>query len=274
MNKNIDIHWFDLDGTLWETDAMWWIIDKNDPSNFILKITQHEGSLIQGGFHISDGNKINYNGHEMWIGNDLWEKVQRKKPIKIEDVGISWREFGDTALIENQANNVRFHLNRIAHLEDTTHIINLLTARGNKNAHDLLLEKLKGELDKFNISINKSYFTSDPTSVQIVGSTPMKKTMIMLQFIVGYQIKNGEFVPMQVDAYQNTHFYDDEDKNIEAALNINNYLRDLLKNTQPWLKEKIEQKVIEHKPTMSVNLITSNELKPFENTKVDIQILD
>jgi hypothetical protein len=204
----------------------------------------------------------------------MWEKIQRKKSIPVENIGVSWREFGDTALIQQQAENVKFHLHRISHLADTTHTINLLTARGNKEAHELLLIKLKGELDKFNININKSFFTSDPMSVGIVGSTPMKKAMIMLQFIVGYQIKNGEFMPLQLDSHQNTFFYDDEDKNIEAALNINNYLKDLLINTQPWLRDKIRAKVIEHKPTLTVNLVSSNELNPFDTQKIDIIILD
>lgn len=274
MNKWTDIHWFDLDGTIWSTDAMWWIIDKNDPANYIIKISQHEGSLILAGFHKNDGHKITYNGHEMWISKDVWAKIQRKKSIKAEDIGVSWREFSDSILIEKQAENVEFHLHRIHHLCDTNHTINLLTARGNKKAHDLLLTKLNQELDKINVNVNKSFFTSDPLSVQIAGNTPMKKAMIMLQFIVGYQIKDAEFVPLQLEAHQNTYFYDDEDKNIEAAINMNNYLRELLTNTQPWLKDKIISKVNEHNPCLYANLVSSNELNPFETTKVDIKILD
>ena len=59
---NKEIHWWDLDGTLWQLDTKLWLIDKNDPSEPVLKITSNEANLITGGFFKSEGLRIWHNG--------------------------------------------------------------------------------------------------------------------------------------------------------------------------------------------------------------------
>jgi hypothetical protein len=254
-------HFYDLDGTLWQTDAKWWIIDKNDPSKCIKRISQYEGSLIIGGYYKADNLYISYNGLEGWLNKDLWNYITNKKDVSIKDIGISLREFSDVKLIESQAKNITFNIHHISHLENTSDKINLITARGNKLAHTLLLDKLNIELVKLNINVADIHFVNDPTSVNIVGSTSTKKCLIILQSIVGYLINNNQFIAIECDKFNTTYFYDDEDKNIDACNLINQFL-----------KEKIINEIKENKPVLYLNLVTSNKINPFITTKVDIVV--
>ena len=271
VNSEINkIHWFDLDGVLWQIDAKWQIIDKNDPGNYILRISQYEGALLQAGFYKNDGHYVQYNGADGWLSKDLWDKIQSKKQITENDLGYSWREFNDTAIIEKQADNVTFYINTIEHLKGTKDTVNLLTARGNKDAHELLLNKLNRELEKLNIFVEKAFFVNDPKSIDFVGNTSTKKTLCILQNAIGYMIEENRFVPKQCDKYDESHFYDDEEKNIEAAMCINKFYEMLLENTMPALKDKILEDSKKRSPKLFVNLVSSNSLKPFESKKVDI----
>lgn len=267
------IHWIDLDGTLWHTDAKWWIIDKNDPSKPVIKISQLEGSLILSGFHKSDDIHVSYNGQEGFLSKDMFIKICRVKKLDPIDIGFSWREFQDKDLIEKQVPDLVLYVDRIKNLSgDERNTINLLTARGNKDAHQPMLDKLHGALSLMNIKINDSYFVSDPSSVSFIGRTDVKKIMCILQNITGFLIKDSGFVPLQAPAYKVTHFYDDEDRNIETALNANFYLKELLTYTPEWLIEDIHRNISNNQPVLYVNKVETNELNPFSTKEVKIVV--
>lgn len=270
--NNITIHWFDLDGTLWNTDAMWWIIDKNKPGTYLYKVTQYEGNLILSGYYKGDNHYINYNGLEGWLSEELWIKLQRVKKFKDIDLGISWREYVDHDLISLQAENLIIHIDRINHLSGKKEIINLLTARGNKKSHDSLIEKLNTDLAKLDITINDAYFVNDPTVLNLYGTTPEKKMICILEKIVGHKIENNAFVHILTEKYDESHFYDDEDKNIDICKVINNYLTKYLNKTEPWLKQQITESIKNRKPKLYLNIVNTNELNPFDTEIIDIKI--
>lgn len=274
MNKTNDIksiHWFDLDGTLWQTPAKWWIVDKNDPDKPLLRITQYEGGLILSGHWRGDEKYLRYNGMDGWISKDMWDAINKKKQLRPEDLGVSWREFTDAKIIESHAEDIVFHIDRIAHLRDTNHVINLLTARGNKKAHAILLDKLNSELSTINLNVSESHFVNDPeTAVHIQGTTGTRKCLTMLQNIVGFAIEGGQFVPKACEKYDISHFYDDEDKNIEDCHQVNKYLYGLLESTMPKLKDQIARDILERKPRLMLNLVSTNKLNPFTTSEVRI----
>lgn len=271
--KNEVIHWIDLDYTLWETNAMWWIIDKNNPSKYLVRVSQHEAYLIMSGHYAGANHKIYYNGIDGWLSNELWNKIQQIKSIDAENLGISWREYINVDLIEKQTENLIIHIDRIKHLAGTKDVINLLTARGNKKGHELLIKTLREHLEKHNIHIKDEYFVSDPTVVNMAVSSSEKKMLCILQNIVGYKIKDNHFEPIVMDKYDISNFYDDEDRNIEECLNINTWLKKYLENTIPWLKQKIEESISMRKPKLILNVVTSNELNPFMVQEVKIKII-
>ncbi len=265
------VHWYDLDGTLWQTPAKWWIVDKNKPDAAIVRISQYEGSLILSGHWRNDGKYLRYNGMDGWLSQEMWEAVNRKRQLRPEDLGISWREFTDSSIIESHAKDLVFHMDRISHLKDSKDAINLLTARGNKKAHQLLLDLLVEQLKELNLSVNESHFVNDPeTTVNIQGSTSTRKCLTILQNMVGYSIENEQFVPKSCDKYDVSHFYDDEDKNIEDCMQIAKYLDSLLEKTMPRLRDTIKEELKSRKPRLVLNLVSTNKLNPFTTTEVEI----
>lgn len=270
LQHNKNIHWYDLDGVLWQTDAKWWIVDKMSPSKPIIKISQYEGSLILSGHYRSDNIFVSYNGHEGYLSKEMFLKIQSKKNISKEDIGFNWREFTDSKIIEKQAEYIIFNIKYISHLKDTEDDVKLLTARGNKDAHDILLNKLNGELSGLNILISDSIFINDIKFLNITGSTSVKKTMCILQSMVGYEIHDDKFVPISVEKYDCSYFYDDEDKNIEQCKLMNTHLLKLLENTMPSLRSEILEDVRMRQPKLIINLVTTNEENMFITNEVII----
>lgn len=269
---NKTIHFIDLDGTLISTGAMWWIIDKNTPDTYLCRITQQESSLILGGFYKHDEHAINYNGMDGWLSTVLWNKIQRIKRLKSEDIGISWREYADHDHIDKQSVNLVVHLHRVAHLKNSTDVINLLTARNNRNAHTLLLLQLNDELSKLNIKINDAIFVNDSSIVRHVGTTAEKKMICILENIVGHKIEDNAFMPILVEKYDVSHFYDDDDMNIAQCRVINRYLKECIDKTQPWLKQQITEHVNMRKPKLFLHMVNTNELNPFDTEEILITI--
>lgn len=257
------MHFFDLDGTLIQTDAKWWIIDKNNPDKYIIKISQYEGSLIISGFYKKDNHYFKYNGIEGWISHDLWFKILKIKSIDIKNIGISWREFSDVKMIENQADKLIFLDHHINHIKNTKDIVNILTARGNKEAHKLIIDKILLSLNDLNININDEYFVNDIEMKNILGTSAVKKCLVLLQSIVGYKIDKDKFVPISIDKFDKCYFYDDEDINIEKCLDINNYMNLFLNKTMPKLRDIILKDIENRKPILYTHLVTSNKLNPF-----------
>lgn len=264
-----EIHWFDLDNTLWKTNAKWWLLDKNNPTNPIFRITQLEAQLILNGKYVSDSNQIYYNGFTGWLSNELLTKIKQKKNIELENIGISFREYQDEKLIVNQASDLFVYIDRLKNIK--TNKINLLTARANKSAHTSLINKLEESLNKINIKLNDIVFVSDPSCVHNYGSTSEKKLQCIIESLIGYKIDTG-FSPMLCDSYDICHFYDDEDLNIDECKNINKRIEYLLTLTQPWLKERILNNLKFSEKKLYLNLVTTNEMNPFETSIIDIKI--
>ena len=65
MNKELAM--FDLDNTLWYIKSDIWVIDKNNPSVPILKISPIEFALIRSGIYVKDDILIEYNGESFFI---------------------------------------------------------------------------------------------------------------------------------------------------------------------------------------------------------------
>lgn len=266
------IYWFDLDGVLWTSHAMWWVIDKLNPAKPIIRISQYDGALILSGFYRHDNIFVQYNGHEGFISKDMFLKIQKIKNIEPKNIGFSWREFSDSKLIESQAKNVTINIKYIEHLKDCTSPINLLTARGNLQAHKMLLDKLNVELSKLNLSINKECFVNDISVQNITGSSAKRKAYFILQNMIGYELEIDKFVPIKCDKFNESYFYDDEDKNIEECLNMNLLFQTMLNNTLPALRKLIIEDIKVRCPKLFVNLATTNEANLFITKEVILSI--
>jgi hypothetical protein len=270
MENKKEISWIDLDHTLILTDAKWWILDKNNPDKPLFKVSQYDGTLIRTGFHKGDNLPIYYNGIPGFLSKEIWEKIQRIKKFKLEDIGVSYREYTDASLINEHLTNCVFYIDRFKSLKD--HTIKILTARGNKEGHLGLISLLETKMDEAGLKLNDSYFVNDPKQVQFGTNSAERKLLCIIEKIVGYKIQDMEFTHVVDETYDISNFFDDEDHNISICKDINKFIRFILTNTEEWLQEKIKASLNSRKPILRTHLVTSNEMNPFYTEEIKIEI--
>jgi hypothetical protein len=265
MNK--EIAFFDLDNTLWYIKSDFWIIDKNNPSVSILKISPIEFALIKSGIYVKDDILIEYNGESYFISRDMLERIQRKsKNVRIGNLGISYTEFFDDNILNKK--DVKLLLNNIKHLIGKNIEIGVLTARSDRKKHAELLNKLRLKLKEFGLEISKVYFVSE--SIKAVGyqdKVSYNKNKILLEHLIGLKIEDNKFVPIKKESYNKVYFYDDLKSNIMSSNSLQEYFDFLVRNSDDDCVEYINDRLENNSLMLINNLITNNEMNPFE-TKI------
>lgn len=267
---NKTIHFFDLDGTLWNIDSRIWIIDKEEPHKPIIRLDNYEKQKILSGFYIKDKLKIEYNGEEYFISVKIFNKIQIKKRIPIERLGISWIEFIDDSYINNTKS--KFLFNNIKHLRNQDVNICILTSRTNRSKHAGILNELRKKLMDIGIEIYKIYFVSDRLYQKHNENISLDKVYILLEHLIGLKIENGVFKAIKQDWFNDIYFYDDEKMNIDYANDIQKIFNRVLKNTDDELFKLVVERLNTVDCTLTNNLITNNEINLFETQKIILKL--
>lgn len=270
LTSKKEISWVDLDHTLILTDAKWWILDKQKPDTYIFRVSQYEGTLIRTGFYKGDNLPIYYNGIGGFLSKEIWEKLLKIRKFNLEDIGVSYREYSDEALINEHLINCVFFIERFKELKD--HTINILTARGNKDGHKGLITLLETKMGEKGLVLHDSVFVNDPKQINFGTNSAEKKLMCIIEKIVGYKIHDSEFSHIVDETYDISNFFDDEDININICKDINKFIRFLVDNSEEWLQEKIRVSLNSRKPILRTHLINSNEMNPFYTEEIKIEI--
>jgi len=266
--NNKKMHVFDLDGTLWNIETKVWILDKEEPHKPIIRLDNYEINKILSGLYKSDGLKIEYNGSEYYISNDIFNKVTRKKRIPIERLGLSWIEFYD----ENYINNTKttFLFKNINHLRNKGEYITLLSGRSNRERHAIILNELRKKLMDIGIEIYKLYFVSDKFYYKHDETISLNKVHRLLEHLIGLKIEDGKFVSFKQDWFNKVYFYDDEKINIDYANDVQTIFNRLLLQTDDDLFKLIIERIKSNEIVLINNLVTNNEVNLFETTEVKL----
>jgi len=257
---NKQINFFDLDGVLWDIDSRVWVIDKESPSTPIIRLDDDETSKILNGVYLKQEHKIEYNGGEWYLSQELFNRINRKKKISIERLGLSWIEFYDKDKINNS--KIKYTLNNIKNLRNDTNMICILTGRAYQNRHAELLNKLRLKLLDLNINIFKIYFVSEDirTKKQTIS---LNKAHILLEHMIGLKIEDNIFVPKKQDWYSEVVFYDDEKTNIDYANDIQVLFERVMKKTDDELYLTIMNRLKNNESTLITNLVTNNDINNY-----------
>ena len=262
-----EIAFFDLDNTLWYIKSDIWVIDKDKPNIPIIKISPIEFALIKSGIYLKDDIPVDYNNETFYISMDMLERIHRKnKNIRFGKLGISYSEFFDDDILNKQ--EVQLLLNNIKHLIGKNIKIGVLTARSDRKKHGKLLNKLRLKLKEYGLEIDKIYFVSE--SIRMIGGQDKvvyDKNKILLEHLIGLTIEDNHFVPLKKDAYDKVYFYDDLSSNFMSANKLQDYFDFLVRNSDDECIEHINNRFENNTLLLINNLITNNEVNPFE-TKV------
>jgi len=265
-----EIHFFDLDGTLWNIKSNPHIIDKEKPYKSIIKISRNEFSLIKNGVYKQDNIPLEYNGNIFYISKELYKKIYKKtKSENVKRFGISFMEYTDRELLNNS--NIEYLLNNINHLRGRKDIsMGILTARSNMKNHSDIINNLRLELINIGISIDKNYFIGDKFSFNTIDKQRLQKSHILLEHLIGFKIKYNKFISEKQDWYRKVYFYDDDNRNIHYANDIQRILNELLYNTDDDIFKIIIDRINNNKIILNNNLVTNNDFNRFKTTSIDI----
>ena len=267
MNSLKEIAFFDLDNTLWYIKSNAWVILKDKPGKPLMKISSIEFTLIQNGVYISDDNVIEFNNEKYFVSDDFVERLERrKKGVKLSNVGISYAEYFDEEILNKK--KVNLLLNNIKHLIGKDIEIALLTARTDRGKHAGLLNKLRVKLEEYGFEISKIYFVSD--RLKFIGTSDKvayDKNKVLLEHLIGLEIEDDRFTPMKKDAYNRVYFYDDVKQNFLTVNSMQEYFNNLLMRSDDEVVEYINNRLKNETLLLMNNLITNNEVNPFE-TKI------
>lgn len=265
-----EFHFFDLDHTLWEMENYAWVIDKNKPEIPLVKITLNELLMIKKGFYRNDNLKINYNGQEFYISKQLMDKIQKKKIVGINNLGISYIEMTSPEYINTT--KTTFLTKNIMHLigRDDLKII-ILTGRNNRQKHEKILNLLRLKLQEMGLEIFKIYFIGDEMKIENDEEISYRKAVVLLEHMVGMKTEDNTFIPLKQDFSNSIYFYDDEIQNINSANNIQSIFDKIYRNTtNEDVKKIIIDRIKNMNLTLCTNLVGTNEINRFTKKMINL----
>jgi hypothetical protein len=262
MNK--EIHFFDLDGTLWEIQGKVWVISKDNPNVPLLKIDREEFNLIKSGLYKEDNIQVNYNDQWYWIPSELMDRIKKKRNLDEDNIGFSFREFFDV----NYINRIKIILKNIIDLNNKKIDVGIITGRHDREGEQEFLNKLRIKLNELNLDINKMYYLGDRFSYELRDNISFSKSKLLLEHLIGIKIEKDKFVPLKQDWYKTIYFYDDEIQNIYTANKIQQFFNEIIRNTDDEVFNIIKEKITENELILYTNYISNNELNKFKTTKI------
>ncbi len=259
-------HFFDLD-TIVDIDNKVWIIDKNNPNNPILKITQSDFNLIRKGVYKSQNQKIALNGDNYWFTEDILNQIKiRSKRIKFDlsNLGFSMQEFSNSELIKDLDYNLNLDL--FTNIKNTTDHIYIICSKNNKKNYEIIIKKIEDKLYKLGLEIKSYYFISETFYNRNLDDILYKKIRIILQHLVGYKTEGDKFIDSEIDGYDEVFYYDSDLHNTNIP--VNDFLKSILDNTEDSLKRSIISEINSVQKFAYMNWVSPNKVNRIQSKKI------
>lgn len=268
----VKAHFFDID-TLLEVKGEAWIVDKDNPSVPILKISSSDFNLIENGIYRKQNNKIEFNGKTFWLPTELFNKIKIKAKIfkaNFGNLAISLQEFYNKGIIDEM--NIKLNLDVISKLKNTQDDIYIICSKQTKRNYQTPIEKLEVELKKIGLKIKDFYFINENLYRIDNDEVRFKKMRLILQHLMGYKTDGLKFIDEELTQYSKISYYDNEVDTLKISEDINNLLELTLTNTQEGLKNVIKEILIDEKPQLLVNKINTNHVNQIETKKIILSL--
>jgi len=265
-------HFFDLD-TLMYVKGEAWIVDKDNPSIPLMKISRSDFNLIESGIYRKQNNKIEFNGKTFWLPTNLFNKLKIKSKSNKSDFGnlaISLQEFINKSIIDEL--KIELKLDTISTLKNTQDDIYIICSKQTRRNYQSVIEKLEKELLDMGLKITNFYFINENLYRLDNDEVRFKKMRLLLQHLLGYKTDGLKFIDQSLKRYDKVFFYDNEIDTLKIIDEMNYLLDSILTQTDKGLKEVIKEDLQEYKPTIIVNKITDNLYNKVESKKITLTL--
>lgn len=265
-------HFFDLD-TIIRIDNKVWIIDKKNPNNPILKISQSDFNLIRKGIYRSHNQRLSLNGTNYWFPEEIMNQIKIKsKRIKFDlsNLGFSMQEFSNSEIIKDL--NYEINLDLFSHIKNTTDHIYIICSKNNKRNYEIIIEKIEDKLHDLGLEIKNYYFISETFYNRNQDDITFKKVRILLQHLVGYKTEGDKFIDEEIENYDNIYYYDDDIDSVNLSTTLNDFFKVVLDNTDKTVSGEITKKLKGEENHLYVNYVSPNVVNRLQTKKVLLQV--
>ena len=267
-------HFFNIE-TLVKLDQYCWIVDKQNPNIPIMKISQSDFKLIKSGIYKKQGNKVEFNGYEFWLPDDMSNKLKVKLKItksSLGNIGISMQEFLNKDIINDI--KPKFLLDNILHLKNKNDDIYIITSKQTKKTYQDVLEKLSEKLSEEGIKIKNLYYLSENFYNQKDDDIKYKKIKLLLQHLIGYRTEVDKFIDDEITQYDTIYYYDDKYDTLKMIDDTNPILKMIIDNTEDGLKSVVKEDLKQNTPILIVNQVSNNSVNKVQTKKLSIEYLN
>lgn len=268
----VKAHFFDID-TLLDVQGEAWVVDRNNPSIPIIKISSSDFNLIENGIYRKQNNKIEFNGKTFWLPTELFNKIKIKAKTHKANFGnlaISLQEFYNKSIIDEMS--IKINLDIISKLKNTQDDIYIICSKQTKRNYQSPIQKLEEQLQKLGLKIKKFYFINENLYRIDNDEVRFKKMRLILQHSIGFKTDRLKFVDEELTKYSKINFYDNEIDTLKISDEINNLLELTLVNTQDGLKNVIKEILIDDRPQLLINKINTNQVNQIETKKIILSL--
>ena len=216
---------------------------------------------------------LEYNGETFWLPNNLYNKLKimaKNKRININNITISMQEFLNKEVIENIDFKVNFEA--IKHLKNKSEDIYIICSTNTERNYKKMVEKLMEKLKHEGILVNKFYFVNDSFSKTDPEEIVFKKALICLKHLVGYEIRNEQFVDTPINKYSKLEYYDDDFDTLKMVDDINSFLSVILSKSDDGIKEVIKEDVKYDRAVFIAKKITSNKYNNYTTSECKLSL--
>ena len=259
-------HFFDLD-TILKINNKVWIIDKNNPNNPIMKISQSDFNLIKKGVYRSQNCQLYFNGVNYWISEELFNNLKvkcKKLKIDISNLGFSMQEFMNSEVIKDLDYDINLDL--FNSIKNTPDHIYFICSKNNKRNYELIIKKIEEKLHKLGLEVKNYYFISETFYNRNLDDITFKKVKLLIQHTVGFKTEGDKFINEEIEDY---------DEDLEAttlATTSNDFLKILLDNTEDSLKKQIQDSLKDFDNYIFIKYVSPNKVNRVQTKKVLLQV--
>lgn len=265
-------HFFDLN-CLFEAEQTAWIVSKSNPNLPLYKITPSEFKLIKSGIYRKKGNKIDFNGTEYYLSDDLWNKLKilsSKNNINFSDFVISMQEFLNKDLIDSV--KYKLTLEHILNLKNEMSDVYIICSKQTKGLYDKIINEIKEVLYSNGIKINNFYYLNENFLNQNSDEIVFKKVRLLLQHAIGYKSESDKFTDFEITKYDIIKYYDRNIYIKSIKITIDQVLKSMMKNTDRGLSDVIKDDLKSDNPIIVINKIEDNNYNPMQSVKIDLSL--
>lgn len=263
-------HFFDID-TLITVDNNVWIVSKSKPGTPIIKISKSEFNLIKKGIYKKYNSKLNINGINYWLPENLFNNLKIKcnrYNHDITNLAFSMQEFIDQEIIENLKHEI--HYDHFKHLKNKTEDIYIICSKRSKKSYKPIIEKLEKKMSEIGLSIIKYYYLSETFYNKNDDNISYKKSKLLLQHLLGLKTEKNKFTETELKEYNKIFYYGDDIKSLTSIQRSDKLFSVILDQSSDLIKDTLKEKIRNNEKVIITKKVTYNDVNLFEDEKVVI----